>query len=125
MTGPEMTMLVRYVRAMFPAQKFDEYTADAWTDVIGDLRLVDCKLAVVEIAGKQQWVAVFDIKGWVRAIRNNRIMHGPEYEPSSGLSELEWRRRLADGEHVPAPVGLKPRPVTLAIANTFRKVPNA
>lgn len=35
MEAREAIMLCRYVQALCPAQKFDQYTPDAWLDALG------------------------------------------------------------------------------------------
>src|SRR5690606_15935901 len=53
MTSEEAVILVAYVRACCPQQKFDEYTPDAWHDLLGDLTLNDCRAAARTIAQRQ------------------------------------------------------------------------
>ena len=50
MTPEEVVVLARYVRALCPQQKFDEYTPDAWHDLLGDLSLADCRQAAETLA---------------------------------------------------------------------------
>jgi hypothetical protein len=126
MTPEETAVLTRYVKAMCPAQLIDEYTPDAWHDVIGDLRFDDCRAAVVALKRGNNAPAFVDvdrIREAVRNVRNDRIDKAPPYEPDSGLTLLEWRRRAADGEPLPEPQALKPRPVVQAIANVFPSPP--
>ena len=47
MTPHETLLLTRYVKACCPQQAIDEYTPDAWHDLLGDLSLADCRAAVV------------------------------------------------------------------------------
>src|SRR5690606_14585339 len=46
MTPEEAVILARYVKAMCPQQRLDEYTADAWYDVLAPYPLEDARAAV-------------------------------------------------------------------------------
>jgi hypothetical protein len=102
--------LCRYVKACCPQQAIDEYTPDAWHDLIGDLRFEDCREAVRAIAGRQPFVAPAEIKTEVKQIRAQRL-DGFQYVPVSGdentavyLKNLrEQRAAVADGLREPAP----------------------
>lgn len=69
MNAKEIAMLCRYVQALCPAQKFDEYTADAWLDVLGSLPYQLAKRAAVEAASRQTFVSPSDIKNTLKAMR--------------------------------------------------------
>ncbi|MEU6661218.1 hypothetical protein [Streptomyces sp. NPDC046821] len=69
MNNQESTMLCRYVRALCPQQKFDEYTPDAWHDLIGDYRLDDCRAAAAAVARRQPFVSPAEIIDEIRAQR--------------------------------------------------------
>src|SRR5690606_20849845 len=69
MTSEEAVILVAYVRACCPQQKFDEYTPDAWHDLLGDLTLNDCRAAARTIAQRQPFVAPAEIRAEVARIR--------------------------------------------------------
>lgn len=73
MTSEEAVILVAYVRACCPQQKFDEYTPDAWHDLLGDLTLSDCRAAARTIAQRQPFVAPAEIRAEVARIRADRI----------------------------------------------------
>ena len=62
MTPTEVVILTRYVAAMCPAQKFDEYTPDAWFDVLADLQIEDARLAVAALAKHQTFVSPAEIR---------------------------------------------------------------
>jgi hypothetical protein len=100
-------MLCRYVKALCPSQHFDEYTPDAWHDVLGRFTLDDCKRAAAGVAEEQPYVAPSDIKRVVQLVRDERIRSVALPEPPSELGDDEvayrrWlgqqRRRIADGE---------------------------
>jgi hypothetical protein len=50
--------LVAYVTQLAPAQQFDEYTAAAWHDVLGDLDATfeQARDATAAVAREQQWI---------------------------------------------------------------------
>ena len=109
----EAVKLARYVRALCPQQKFDEYTADAWGDVLESYEYDACKKAVARLAMNQPFIAPAEIIHEVRRERRSRLQNF-QYEPEPGDDNpLEYLRRLraqiadvADG-HRPAqlPVG--------------------
>jgi|ERR1035441_7720869 hypothetical protein len=74
MTPQETLLLTRYVKACCPQQAMDDFTPDAWHDLLGDLTLADCRAAVVAVAKSQPFVAPFEIRAEVRRARNERIM---------------------------------------------------
>lgn len=82
MTPTETTLLCRYVKACCPQQAVDDFTPDAWHDLLGDLPLDDCRAAVVAVARRQPFVAPAEIREEVRRIRSERI--GPD---GPGMSE--------------------------------------
>lgn len=126
MTPAETVILVRFVKAMCPAQLIDEYTPQAWHLVIGDLRLVDCQAAVVALKrgnNPPPFLDVGVIRDRVRVIRNDRIDKAAPYEPDSGLTELEWRRLAADGVPLQVVLALEPRDMrAIEGATVFRSV---
>lgn len=106
-------MLARYVRALCPQQKFDEYTADAWGDVLADYDYEACKSAAAHLAMNQPFVAPAEIIHEVRRQRRTRLQNF-QYEPEPGDDNpREYLRRLraqiadvADG-HRPAQLPLE------------------
>jgi hypothetical protein len=70
----EVVALCRYIAALTPAQQWDEFTADAWADILpGDLTLDDARAAVIVIKQRQQWVDPSDIIAEVRQARRPAI----------------------------------------------------
>lgn len=111
MTPQEAVILTRYVKACCPGSQIDEYTPDAWHDLLGDLRLDDCRAAVASVAKRQPFVAPAEIRAEVRRIRNERIAHSVIEAPPAELAGdprayqrvlIENIRKAADGQGVPA-----------------------
>lgn len=109
MIPTESLALTRFVRAACPQQKLDEFTPDAWHELLADLAFTDCKAAVVELAKRQPFVSPAEIRAEVRRARNERIradMTDPEYDRddvAAGLAAIRSRRRaLGDGTAAPA-----------------------
>ncbi|WP_381801051.1 hypothetical protein [Streptomyces niveus] len=123
MTPEEAVVLARYVRALCPQQKFDEYTADAWHDVLGEWPLPAARAAAAAVAKQQPFVSPAEIIGEIRKQRDARAdsFQGPglpaeipDADPDDVPAYLaalrEQRTRAADGGE------LKRRPVAELIA---------
>ncbi|MEU5426903.1 hypothetical protein AB0H73_15040 [Streptomyces olivoreticuli] len=117
MTEAETVMLARYVRALCPQQKFDEYTADAWHDLLAPYDLNEARTAVARhIAAGNAFVAVGEIVTEIRKARNDRLDRHTEAEPPAGdlgddtykAALLAERRAIADGRIEPRPVPALP-----------------
>lgn len=54
-------MIVRYVKSLCPQQAIDEFTYDAWHDVIGHLAFDQARNAVLAVVHSQPFVAPSDI----------------------------------------------------------------
>jgi hypothetical protein len=139
MTPREAVILTRYVEACCPQQKFDDYTPDAWHDLLGDLDLDDCKTAVRTVAQRQPFVSPSEIRAELKRVRAERIgppgpglspipppVH-PDAGPKAYLESLRAQQaRLASGiEQVPAieggqPTGYDDNPHVQKILDTFR-----
>ncbi|MFE3326847.1 hypothetical protein [Streptomyces sp. NPDC059176] len=116
MTPDETVVLARYVRALCPQQKFDEYTPDAWHDVLGEYRLDEARAAAARVAKKQPFVSPAEIIDEITQIRGDRArdIQGPgqpaavpDADPDDVHAYLaalrQQRMRAADG------LELKPR----------------
>ncbi len=123
MTPTEAVILCRFARSICPQQHFDEFTPDAWGEVLGRLRLVDCKEALVELATKQPFVSPAEIRTEVRRIRRERdsdfgALPDPpsDIDPDDTAAYMRWlrdtRRAIADGELEPKPLAIEPPKVT-------------
>lgn len=132
MTPREAVMLCRYVKACCPQQQFDEYTPDAWHDLLGDLTLNDCREAVRNVAGRQPFVAPAEIRTEVRRLRGTRL-DGFQYVPVEGDDDPDvylaavraQRAAVADGqrEAAPAIAAGTPRNVKALLAGKFQDQP--
>ena len=110
MSAPEAVVLCRFAKACCPQQQFDQYTPDAWHELLGDLLFDDCKAALTEVAKRQPFVSPSEIREQVKKLRIARIdAFGMLPEPPPGLEEpaeyYDWRRsmmrRIGDGEFRP------------------------
>ncbi|MER5706021.1 hypothetical protein [Streptomyces sp. NPDC002122] len=81
MTEEEVVLLVGYVRALCPQQKFDEYSPDAWYDVLHDYSLNEAKTAAASVASRQPFVAPGEIATEVRKNRRALVSVDAETEP--------------------------------------------
>lgn len=129
MNRAEAAMLCRYVTACCPQQKLDEYSPDAWADLLGDLRYQDCKEGAGRVARRQPFVSPSEIRGEVRRIRAARVDGALFPDPPSGMDAaayIDWlkeaRAAIADGDTMPMleQQQLRPRPVTAAIRQIGR-----
>lgn len=93
MNSQEVIVLARYVRALCPQQRFDEYTPDAWTDVLTPYPLEDARQAAARIARRQPFIAPAEIITEIRAIRAERL-EGFQYEPTPDETPREYLTRL-------------------------------
>ncbi|MEZ3180329.1 hypothetical protein KYY02_17040 [Streptomyces pimonensis] len=131
MTPDETVVLARYVRALCPQQKFDEYTPDAWHDVLADFALADARTAAAAVARKQPFVSPAEIIAEIRQTRDNRAadIQGPglpaevpDADPDdvqAYLAALRGQRtRAADGQV------MRQRPVAELLAGVGREIPD-
>jgi hypothetical protein len=101
----EAVTLARIVRGFCPQQALDEYTADAYVEVLGGLPLKDCADAVRALGRVQSFISAAEIYQEVRKVRNKRLSDYGDPTPPPDLTPLEtiaWlrkkRRQIADGE---------------------------
>jgi hypothetical protein len=129
MKHAEAVQLTRLVHAICPQQAIDQYTPDAWSELLGDLRTQDCMAAVRNLGKRQVFIAPAEIRTEVRRIRNERLAATPDPIPPHDLTPvqtIEWlrntRKAIADGTYTEADAGeLKPRDMR-QIEQTLREV---
>lgn len=125
MKPTEVVMLTGYLRAHFPSQPVDEFTAEALEELLAPYPATDCRAAVLAIAERgEKWCAPTDVKAEVKRIRAKRIaaavIEPPrDMDPDDTLAYRrflrEANRTAANGEHVdPAPLAGVPMPKELA-----------
>lgn len=115
MNREDTVRLCRYVKGACPQQAIDEFTPNIWHDLLGDLRLEDCREAVTSVARRQPFVSPAEIREEVKRIRADRIGPAgpglspvpPAADPDNPKAYLEALRAqqaaIADGrEEVPA-----------------------
>lgn len=103
MTHEETVLLARYVRACCPQQAIDEYTPDAWHDLLGDLELADCRAAVAAVAKRQPFVApaeiITEVKRAQRAASDQRrtrtFLDPGAYRAQIEAADSAFLRKLA------------------------------
>jgi hypothetical protein len=99
----ETAMIIRAVKALCPAQKFDEFTPDLWEDVLADTDFADARTAIIVLRRSEPFIGPSEIATDVRRMRNERIARLPQPcpNPVDGVSErdelIAIRRAIADG----------------------------
>lgn len=138
MTPTECVAVTRLVKAVCPAQVFDEFTADTWCDLLADVRLADAQEAVKRLGQRQRFIAPSEIRDEVDAIRSERLDRysddrwwTPPPEIADSPKFFEWlreaRQRVADGGEPPVrelPSGPHRGDVPALVGGTFRKPPS-
>lgn len=130
MNSQEAAALCRYVRALCPQQKFDEYTPDAWHDILANYQLNDAREAAAAVARRQPFVAPAEIAAEISKIRGSRT-HDFVYEPPPGDSDPDYLARLrgqlaatGDGQRPPVLAKELPRrPVAELVASLADSLP--
>ena len=140
MSHAEAVLLCRYAKAACPQQAFDEFTPDAWSDLLADLRFSDCKDALKAIVQRQPFVAPAEIRDEVKRVRNQRIgLYGPIPEPThldrdSDTFDRDYidymratMRAIADGDlqRGEEPPVVQGRDVIAELGHIGREVPDA
>lgn len=114
MSPREAVDLARYIKAHFPQQPVDEFTADALSETLGDYPAVDARLAVLTMAERgEQWCAPTAVKAEVKRIRAKRLAdYGPveppaDMDPDNVVGYQRWlaamHKGIANGTVTPPP----------------------
>ena len=69
MIKTEAAALCRYLQACCPQQKFDQFTSDAWFDLLADMPYGLAKLAAQRVASRQPFVSPSEILATAKAMR--------------------------------------------------------
>lgn len=110
MTEDEVVLITRYVRAVCPQQKIDEFTSDAWEDFLLPYSVDETRAAVHRhVARGNAFISIGEIVAEIRKARSNRIDRHTEAEPPYGAVEeaayraalLDERKAIADGRIEP------------------------
>jgi hypothetical protein len=88
MNSQQAAVLCRYVRALCPQQKFDEYTADAWHDVLHTYLLEEARTAAAALAGRQAFVAPGEIATEIRRMRADRVGRHTDPTPQADPDDV-------------------------------------
>jgi len=77
--GEDVARLCRYVQALSPAQRWTEYTPDAWADVLRPVHASydEAKAATAAVARRQPYIAPADIIAEIRAARDTEARPPP------------------------------------------------
>ncbi|MFL6113967.1 MAG: hypothetical protein ACJ786_21800 [Catenulispora sp.] len=122
MTEAEIAKLLRFVHALCPAQKFDEYSPDAWELVLGDVPFDDARDALKKLGQQLRFIAPSDIAQEVRRVRNARAAQYTDYADTLPDADpdrpLDYIRALRE-HNFRAASQLPARPVRQAIESEF------
>ena len=137
MKPTEAVALCRMVKAYCPQQAIDEYTADAYGDILAPYRLEDCQDAIRNLGRTQAFIAPAEIAEEVRRIRSKRVADYGVIDPPAGLDPDDVRgyqqwlgaktRAIADGiDTAPViPEGLRQHDVIAELGHIGKAVPDA
>jgi hypothetical protein len=96
MNGQQAAVLCRYVRALCPQQKFDEYTPDAWHDVLANYLLEEARTAAATLAAKQAFIAPGEIATEIKRMRADRMARHTDPTPTADPDDVHaYRAELA------------------------------
>lgn len=122
MTPTEIATIIGIVKALCPAQKFDEYTPDAWELVLEDFPFDDAKAALKTLGRQLRFISPADIAQEVRRVRNVRAAQYTDYADTLPVSDPDdWRAYMQDirAHNYRAASALPARPIRQAIESEF------
>jgi hypothetical protein len=70
----EAIMLIRVVKAAFPAQRIDEYTIDVWAEALRGVDFGEARSAVLRLVGKQTFASVAEIIAETKTHRRDALL---------------------------------------------------
>lgn len=102
MESHELELITQGIKALCPAQRWDEYTPDVWLQVLRKVRYAEAASAVERLGARQPWIGPSDISKEVDAVRKwrvDRVNPMPnDVEGVAFLDELRTvRAAVADG----------------------------
>jgi hypothetical protein len=101
----DVVALVAYATQLQPAQQFDEYTADAWFDVLGDLKADagQARQATAAVAKTERWIYPSAIRAELETILRNTtpperaaILATPPLPPDERAAAVRRGRAACD-----------------------------
>lgn len=129
MSQEEWVIVFRYVKAMYPQQRFDEYTPDAWYEVLGQYAPYAVRAAVAACAAKKPFVSPAEIIAEIRdhqAERMDEFVYEPADPDETPEQYLANRRRqiqaVAAGHRPPA-LALPPASPRVDLSQIGREIP--
>lgn len=111
MNPDETVTLVRYVRAACPQQRVDEFTAEAWYDVLYPFTVDEARAAIsAHVAAGNAFVAVGEIVTAIRRSRADRLHRHTDPTPAADPDDVHayqaelraTRAAVATGRQEPA-----------------------
>jgi uncharacterized protein YqfA (UPF0365 family) len=127
MTPTETTRLLHLVVQIAPAQRVDEFTADAWHLVLSDLPYDVAQAAVVQAARTARFIAPADVVAAAKALyaQRPRPQHDPAAVPDADPDDPRaYAEALRAGRmRTPDPADLKPRPIAEAMRRALERAP--
>ncbi|MFF4552761.1 hypothetical protein [Streptomyces sp. NPDC001422] len=129
MNSQEVAALVRYVRATCPQQRIDEYTADAWYDVLFPFTVDEARTAIAaHVAAGNAFIAAGEIVTSIRRARSDRMARHTDPTPAADpdnvaayQAELRaTRAAVATGQQQPAHHELTAGPMHPDVAARLR-----
>lgn len=93
MKPTDVVVIVAFVAQMQPAQKFNDFTPDAWSEVLADVPadLDMARAAVVRLAKKQMWFTPGEVRTEILRALPPSALAAPAPERA-----IEWRAEAAN-----------------------------
>lgn len=113
MTEDEVVLITRYVRAVCPQQRLDEFTSDAWYDFLYPFTVDETRAAIqAHVTKGNAFISIGEIVAQIRKVRADRISRHTEALPPAGDHDdasykaalLAERKAIADGHLTPTAV---------------------
>lgn len=117
MTEDDVVLITRYVRAVCPQQRLDEFTADAWYDFLHPFSVDETRTAIAAHVRKgNAFISIGEIVAEIRRAREDRLSRHTEALPPAGAHDdatyktalLHERKAIADGRTAPTAIPALP-----------------